>query len=159
MWQQVFCCSYTLAMKRIFQKLLPVANIDIGLLVLRVTAAAFMLVHGTPKLLQVFSDESQTFPGVLGMNAALSLLLAVFAEFVCAVFIIMGLFTRIATIPLIITMAVAAFHIHGADPFTSKEKALLFLLIFIFLLLTGAGRYSIDGILLKRYRKKERRYI
>jgi putative oxidoreductase len=41
-------------------------------------------------------------------------------------------------------MAVAAFIAHAADPFGTKEKPLLFLVIFIVLLLTGGGKYSLD---------------
>ncbi len=146
-------------MNTFLRKTLPVANVNLGLLLLRVMAAGFMLVHGFPKLIQLFTGDPESFSSVMGMNPALSLLLAVFAEFLCSVFIILGLFTRLATIPLIITMAVAAFHVHSADPFAVKEKALLFLLIFTFLLLTGGGDYSIDGVMYKKSQKRQRRYI
>ncbi|MFW6290116.1 MAG: DoxX family protein [Mariniphaga sp.] len=146
-------------MNTLLRKTLPVANIHTGLLLLRVLAAAFMLTHGFPKLIQLFTGDPESFSSVLGMNPALSLLLAVFAEFLCSTLIILGFFTRLASIPLIITMAVAAFHVHSADPFATKEKALLFLLIFTFLLLTGGGNYSVDGIMYKKFRKRQRRYI
>lgn len=146
-------------MNTLIRKTLPVANVHLGLLLLRTVAAGFMLVHGIPKLIQLFTGAPDSFSSVMGMNPALSLLLAVFAEFLCSLLIILGLFTRLATIPLIITMAVAAFHVHGADPFAAKEKALLFLLIFTFLLLTGGGIYSIDGFMYKKSQKRQRRYI
>ncbi len=146
-------------MNTLLRKTLPVANVNLGLLLIRTVAAAFLLTHGYPKLIQLFSGDPESFSSVLGMNPALSLLLAVFAEFLCSALILLGLFTRLATIPLIITMAVAAFHVHSADPFAVKEKALLFLLIFTFLLFTGAGNYSIDSIMLKKSQKKQRRYI
>jgi putative oxidoreductase len=118
-----------------------------------------MLTHGYPKLMQLFSGEPVSFASVLGLSATVSLVLAVFAEFICSVFIIFGYYTRLAAIPLIVTMTVAAFHIHGDDPLSVKEKSLLFLLFYVMLLLTGAGKYSIDHMVLKRKKKKQRRYI
>jgi putative oxidoreductase len=155
----VAAADNSMHMNSLLRKTLPVAHVHLGLLFLRLGAAGFMLTHGYPKLMRLFSGEPVSFISVMGMSPELSLLLAVFAEFFCSIFILLGLFTRLAAIPLIITMAVAAFVIHSDDPFSTKEKALLFLLIFIVLLLTGGGRFSIDGILQKKTKKKERRYI
>ena len=146
-------------MNSFLRKTLPVANVHTGLLLLRVLAAAFIITHGYPKLMQFFSDEPIQFANFMGLGPAVSLALSTFAEFVCAVFILLGLFTRLAAIPLVINMAVAAFYAHADDPFSVKEMALLYLLIFIFLLLTGAGRYSIDGYLYANSGKKQRRYV
>ncbi len=146
-------------MNSFLRKTLPLANIDVGLLLLRITVAGFMLSHGYPKLMTLISGEPVSFANFMGLGPELSLLLAVFAEFLCAVLIVFGLFTRLAAIPLVITMAVAAFHIHADDPFSTKEKALLFLIVFIFLLITGGGRYSIDYILYNKTEKRQRRYI
>jgi putative oxidoreductase len=146
-------------MNSLLRKTLPVANIHLGLLTLRIAAASFMLTHGYPKLMRLFSGEPVSFSSVMGMTPELSLLLAVFSEFICSVFILLGLFTRLASIPLIITMSVAAFHIHSDDPFSGKEKALLFLIIFVFLLLTGGGKFSVDEIMLQKSKKSEKRYV
>lgn len=146
-------------MNNTLRSTLPVANVHIGLLILRVVAAIFMLVHGYPKVVQLFSDEPVQFANFMGMGPTVSLALSAFAEFLCAIFILFGLFTRIAAVPLVINMAVAAFYAHADDPFSVKEKALLFLLIFFFLLLTGAGKYSIDGYMYKSGEQKQRRYV
>jgi hypothetical protein len=65
-------------------------------------------------------------------------------------FILVGLGTRFASVPLICPMAVAVFYIHSADPFSTKEMAVLYLLGFSFLLIAGGGKYSLDSILAKR---------
>jgi putative oxidoreductase len=120
-------------------------NMDIALLLLRLTFGGSMLyAHGYPKLMRFFADGPLKFADPLGVGVELSLGLAVFAEFFCALLLIIGLFTRYATIPLIITMVIAAFVIHIDDPYSKMEKALLFLVPYICLLLTGAGWYSID---------------
>src|SRR5690554_1358763 len=114
-------------MNNFLRKTLPIANVDTGLLLLRVLAAAFVITHGYPKLMQLFSDEPVQFVDFLGLGPVVSLALSMFAEFICAIFIILGLFTRLAAIPLIINMSVAAFHAHADDPFAVKELSLLYL--------------------------------
>ncbi len=138
-------------MKSISNKSLHLGNTDVALLFIRVSIAVLMLTHGLPKLAKFFSDEPIVFASVFGMSQSLSLALAVFAEVFCSILILVGLGTRFAAIPLMITMAVAVFYIHAADPFSTKEKAVLYLLSFSFLLIAGGGKYSLDTIIAKRY--------
>lgn len=120
---------------------------DIALLLTRVGLGVMMLVHGLPKMSMLFSGEPEQFPAMLGMSATLSLAMAVFAEVLCSILILTGFSTRLATIPLIITMAVAVFIVHAADPFSGKELAAHYLLGYVILLFAGAGRYSVDYLL------------
>jgi putative oxidoreductase len=136
-------------MKSIFNKSLQPGNTDVALLFFRVSIALLMLTHGLPKLGKLFSDEPLVFASVFGMSQSLSLALTVFAEVFCAILILVGLVTRFAAIPLIFGMAVAAFYMHAADPFSSKEMAVLYLVGFAFLLITGGGKYSVDTIISK----------
>ena len=137
-------------MKKLFQVQLSNNQLGVALLVLRVFAGVFMLTHGIPKLGRLFSGEEIRFMDFMGLGPAVSLTLAVFAEFLCSVLIIIGAATRLASIPLIVTMATAAFVAHADDPFGTKEKPLLFLVIFVFLLIAGAGKYSADSAIGKR---------
>lgn len=146
-------------MNDFLRKTLPVANVHVGLLLLRVVAAGFMLTHGYPKLMQFFSDEPIQFADFMGLGPVVSLALSTFAEFLCAIFIILGLFTRLAALILVLNMAVAAFYAHAGDPFSVKELALLFLLIFTCILIMGAGKYSIDEGIYKSSATRQRRYI
>lgn len=143
-------------MNKLFLKTLPLSNVNAALLLLRVGVSLLMLTHGYPKLMRFFADEPISFTSILGLSAAMSLALAVFAEFICSVFIILGLGTRLASIPLIVTMSVAAFHIHASDPFSTKEKALLFLLMYVVLLFTGGGKFSVDHLWGQKRRNRRR---
>jgi putative oxidoreductase len=105
-----------------------------------------MLTHGLPNLLE-FNEKSQVFPDPLGVGSVVSLLLTVFAEFFCAVLVILGLGTRFAALTLAITMAVAAFVIHGEDPFGKKELALLYLGAYVALIVMGGGRIALDAVI------------
>lgn len=116
---------------------------DLGLLILRVGLSVLMLTHGYGKFRQLL-DGDMSFGNPLGIGAAATLVLAVIGEFLCPVLIILGVKTRLATIIPIITMAVAAFMVHGADPIGTKEKALLYLIGFIAIGLMGAGKFSVD---------------
>ncbi len=124
--------------------------LDLLSLVLRVTIAAFMLTHGLGKLSLLASGAEIQFADPFGMGATFSLAMVVFAEVLCSILIGLGLVTRLATIPLIITMLVATFMIHGADPFAKKEFALLYLLIYFVIFVIGSRKYSLDAILLKK---------
>ena len=116
-----------------------------AMLILRVTMGALMMAHGYSKLIG-FDSIKVKFYDFLGLGASTSLALAIFAEFFCALFIIIGLFTRLVAIPLIITMSIALFQVHQMDFFDTGEKAALFLSGYAALLLCGPGRASVDGI-------------
>lgn len=119
---------------------------SLGLLILRVGLGLGMAIgHGLPKLLS-FSSKMGTFPDPLGIGSTLSLSLALSAEFLCAIAIVLGVFTRLVSVPLIITMATAFFIIHRMDVWGEKEMSFLFLIGFLTLFCTGAGRYSVDAI-------------
>ncbi len=125
---------------------MDIRNKDLGLLILRLMLGGFMVYgHGWGKMLRLFSGEPIQFFDPFGTGPELAMALAVFAEVLCALFIVMGLFTRYATVPLIITMIVAAFMANAGEPFGKQEKALMYLIGYISLLLTGPGWYSLDA--------------
>ena len=123
---------------------------DTLLLLVRVSIAVLMLVHGLPKLQLLLSGAAIQFPDVMGMGPVLSLALTVFAEVLCSILILVGLGTRVAVIPLIVTMLVAVFYIHSQDPFVKQEMGLHYLLVYAALLISGSGRYSADFLIEKR---------
>lgn len=117
----------------------------LGLLILRLYAGGFMaFAHGWGKL-QAYGEQSAQFPDPLGVGSALSMALAIGAEFFCSIAVMLGVMTRAAVLPLIVTMLIAALVIHGEDPFQKKELALMYLFAFITLFCTGAGAYSVDA--------------
>lgn len=126
---------------------------DVGLLLLRLVTGGFMLTHGLGKLTMLMGDDPIQFADPFGMGQTTSLAFTVFAEVVCSFLIILGLATRLAAIPLAIVMAVAFFYIHMEDAFGDKELSGLYLMLYVFLIIAGSGRYSIDYLISHRKNK------
>lgn len=142
-----------------------------GLLILRLGIGGFLATHGWSKVQMVLAGGFDQFGDPIGLGAPASLVLVTFAEFVCAILVAIGLGTRFAAVPPVIAMAVAAFVAHAGDPWTmeggyvlftsgaseswaSKEPALLFLVPFLALIFTGAGRFSLDHVIGRGRRRR-----
>ena len=120
------------------------------LLVSRVIFAFLLATHGFQKL-QGFEAMAGQFPDPLGLGSEISLALAIFGELVCAIAVIFGLLTRLALIPMAFTMFIAFFVAHGGSTANGGELALVYLLIYVLLFFAGSGKYSIDGVLAKKF--------
>lgn len=117
-------------------------------LLLRLAFGALMMHHGYGKLVH-FNETAQHMPNLLGIGQTATTALVVFAEFFCSLFIILGLFTRFACIPLIICMGYAFIVAHHAKFFgdNNGELPVLYLTAFLVLLLVGPGKASVDGLI------------
>jgi putative oxidoreductase len=117
---------------------------DWSLLILRIGFAGMMLTHGIPKINMLFESPIK-FADPLGLGETTTLILTIIGEVIAPVLILIGFKTKLASIPAIITMVVAAFVVHANDPIDVKEKALLYLIAFIAIFMQGAGKFSVDG--------------
>ena len=123
--------------------------LDWALLALRIFVGVGMLTHGFPKLMMLLSGKIE-FINFFGIGEKTSLILAVFAEVLCSLFVLMGLFTRFTVFPLIITMLVAVFVVHNNDPFAKQEMALLYLFHYLLIFIAGHGNISIDRMISRK---------
>ena len=126
-------------------------GVSVLLMVLRIFFGVLFFVHGMEKMMN-FDQLSRTFPSVLGFGSYMSLMLAIFCEFCCSIFLIAGLMQRIILIPMIISMGVAFFDVHDAI-LPEGELALIYLITFFILFLVGPGRYSLDYMVDKRIQR------
>ena len=143
----------------------------VGLLILRLGIGGYMLTHGWGKLQMLLAGEFGALGDPIGIGSTASLVLMVLAEFICALLVMIGLGTRLAAVPVVIGMSVAAFVAHGGDPWTmgqaarlfmagetdfpaSKEPALLYLIVFLALICIGPGRFSLDALVSSRLRRQ-----
>ena len=123
------------------------------LLALRILFGVLLLLHGVQKWMN-FSAVSGSFPDPLGVGSTMSLGLAIFGEVFCSVGFILGAFYRLAMIPMIFTMGMAFFVIHGNDPFAVKELAFIYLVVFVLMYITGPGKFSIDHVISSALKKQ-----
>lgn len=124
-------------------------SLDFGLLLLRVGTSLMLVSHGWSKVIH-FSERLNSFADPIGLGPSVSLQLVIFAEFFCAIFLILGFMSRIILIPMIINMAVITFIVQAGNGFDKQELPMIYLLVFIVLLLLGPGKISLDGKILKR---------
>ena len=104
--------------------------ISVILLAVRIVFGILMMNHGIDKWAN-YQELSTVFPDPLGIGSPLSLGLAIFGELACSMAFIIGFLYRLAMIPMIFTMCVAFFIIHGNDPFAVKELAFVYLVVFV----------------------------
>ena len=121
---------------------------NFGMLILRVVTGLLLISHGYSKLVS-FNKLQYTFMNFMGLGSTVSLVLIIFAEVFCSIFLILGLFTRFAVLPIIIGMSVVVFIASHGHIFGSGEKGALYLAASIAILFCGPGKISIDGMLRK----------
>jgi putative oxidoreductase len=133
----------------------------LGLLWLRVLMGAGIAYHGYGKVFGGYMDRvvegvakmGFPFPELFAWAAALS-------EFLGGIFIALGLATRFAALFVFITMSVAGFIVHAADPLDKKELAFAYWTVAGALIFTGPGSLSLDALFSKLrwwpHRKKVR---
>jgi len=135
-------------MKKLFSAKYSAGAINAAMLVLRLGLGILMIKIGYDKL-NNFNAMKGEFMNFMGIGSTASLALVVFAEFFCSALLILGLATRLATIPLIITMCVVVFKVGNADVFGNAMTATLFLIGYITILIAGPGKASVDGMISK----------
>lgn len=136
-------------MKKLFSTNVSDTALSTALFILRVGAGSLIMIqHGLDKL-QHFAQKSPKFADPFGIGPTASYSLVLFAEFFCAAFIILGLFTRLAAVPLVIAMGVALFIAHKGQFFGAGENAGIYLVCFLAVLFAGPGRASLDKMIWK----------
>jgi putative oxidoreductase len=101
-------------MKKLLSTQYSVWAFNLSMLILRLGLGVLMIPHGYDKLVH-FANYKKDFMNFLGLGSTISLALIVFSEFFCSIFLIMGLFTRITVIPMIIGLCVVIFKAHNGN--------------------------------------------
>ncbi len=133
-------------MKKLLSSKYSAGAVNAGMLLLRLGVGALMFHHGYQKITH-FSATAQHMPNLLGMGSTVNTSLLIFAEFFCSIFLMLGLFTRLACIPLIVAMSVALLKANNLDFFGQGQLPAVFIAAFIAILFIGPGKISIDGMI------------
>jgi putative oxidoreductase len=130
-------------------------QIDTALTVLRVVLGITFIMHGGQKLFVYGLDGVAGSFAQMGIPAAgLMGPLVAFVEFFGGIAIVLGLLTRLAALGIGATMVVAILTVHLKAGFFNPggvEFPLSLLGTAITLAITGAGAFSLDALLAKRF--------
>jgi len=147
-------------MKKLFSPSVSPLQLDLGLLLIRVIIGVLMAFYGYEKFIHFNEMAASDFwaknVNFLGFTGKVPLALTVFAELFCSILLLIGLLTRWSLVPLIICMgyiivAVADLNIiNSGENGTEVNPAFLYFVIYIALLLTGPGKYSLDYLISRR---------
>ena len=138
----------------LFPQYLRGRAVSIILLLIRLFFGALFFMHGLDKMWN-FNELSFTFPSVLGFGPYVTLMIAIFCEFACSLFLMSGLLTRLILLPMILAMAVAFFDVNDAL-MPQGELSLIYLIVFVGLFLCGPGKYSVDYLIDRRLQKEKK---
>ena len=131
-------------MKNLISTKCSAGAFNVAMLVLRVGFGVLIVPNGYNKLVH-FARIKPDFINFLGMGNTVSLALLIFAEFLCASLVVIGLVTRLAAIPLVIAMTVAVWKAHNWQIFGEGQMAAMFGLAFAVVAIAGPGKISVDG--------------
>lgn len=142
-------------MKKLFVNNGSGLNADFGLLLIRLIIGLLMAFYGYEKLIHFNEMAASDFWAknikFLGMSGAVPLALTVFAELFCSILLLVGLFSRFSLIVLAFCMAyifLVVFPMQilskGSNGFEFNVTFTYFI-IYIGLLFTGVGKYSLDA--------------
>ena len=128
-------------------------SINISLLLIRFTIGLILFLHGLQKVFGLFGGsglqnwntylkKSFNLPEIVGYTSA-------FTEMIFGLFLIVGLFTRVSSVIMIVFMLFATFMVHWKNGFfiTNKgyEYCLLIIVCLIAITIMGGGEYSVDS--------------
>lgn len=133
-------------MKKILTTKYSPLAFNVAMLSLRVLLGIMMMQHGYGKMVR-YSELKNSFMPFMHMSSTVSLSLIIFAEFFCGLFLILGLFTRFSTVPIIIGMFVAGFVANQGDIFGKAELPIFYMVAAWAILLCGPGKFSVDGMI------------
>ena len=126
-------------------------GVSLFILVLRIFFGVLFFIHGLDKMMN-FSELSLTYPSIFGFGSYMTLMVTIFCEFCCSLFLIAGFLIRIMVLPMIVAMAVAFFDVHDAI-LPEGELALIYMIVFAILYFVGPGRYSVDYLVDMKFQK------
>lgn len=126
----------------------PNESLAAGLVIVRVLAGGIIISFG----FEIFSAETmggytQWLTDVGVPAAGFMAHVGKVAELLCGTLLLLGLFTRLASIPLMITMIVINFVMLDGN---LRESPFFLLLLFATFFFAGGGRYSLDEVIRKR---------
>ncbi|MBD0254979.1 MAG: DoxX family protein [Cytophagales bacterium] len=137
-------------MKRLLQIINPRPSqrlLDLGLLLFRLLAGfALLRVHGWEKIAN-YEEEVRSIPDPFGLGGEVNVAIAIFSDVFCGLLVMVGLFTRLASLSVLSTTLVGLLFVHINDPWHGRDVPMVYSIMFLVIMLLGPGKYSLDNAL------------
>lgn len=128
---------------------------DIALLFFRVAVCLELIfVHGLKKV-GVGVPVAEIVPNPFGIPVLLNQAFAIGANLVCPLFIIFGFLTRVAAIPVVAVTLSGYLLVHFHDSLAQRDIPFMYSVAFLFLMLSGPGRYSLDNQIARYFSQED----
>jgi len=123
---------------------------SLGMLLLRIAVCSeIAIVHGFKKI-GVGVQEAEQIPNPLNLPDSFNNAFAISANIVFPFFVMIGFLTRLATLPTLAVTLTGYFVVHWGDSLLLKDPPYIYSLLFLFILIMGPGKYSIDNLIYKK---------
>ncbi|MBE8724390.1 DoxX family protein [Flavobacterium hungaricum] len=108
-----------------------------------------LIAHGLKKI-GIGVTMAETVPNPLGLPEFLNQAFAIVANIIMPLFIAAGLFTKIATLPILAVTLTGYFLVHFQDPIAVKDVPFMYSVCFLYIMIVGPGKFSLDYYLLNK---------
>jgi putative oxidoreductase len=124
-------------------KLVP---FDYGMFFFRTfVSVQLVVVHGLKKI-GIGTGIAEAVPNPFNLPVEFNKMFAITANLIFPLFVIIGWYTRLATIPILSVTLIGYFVVHWGDPLLMSDIPFMYSLSFLFIACCGAGKFSIDKI-------------
>lgn len=147
---------FTQSLTRLYLRFSGFSYTNMARLFMRLFVGVMFMQFGISQLVH-YNDLCYAFPSMLGLSHQTCLNIMIVIELICSLLIMVGFLTRFATIPAILAMIAAAVYIAGdlipetaSWGITANQPGyipIMFIGIFLFILLAGPGKISVDYLL------------
>jgi putative oxidoreductase len=126
-----------------------VVSFNTGMLLFRILVSIqLIVVHGLKKV-GIGTHMVELIPNPFHLPVWFNELFAIAANLVFPLFVIVGFYTRLATLPILMVTLSGYFFVHWHDPLRMSDIPFMYSLSFLLIALCGPGKYSYDYFLRK----------
>jgi putative oxidoreductase len=124
-----------------------------GLAIVRIIFGALMVYHGKEVFDPELMKEYANWDSISGSNGLFMVYLGKGSEFVGGLFLLLGIFTRVASLMTMGTMLYITFIVGGGKFWYEDQHPFMFALFGLLFLFTGPGAFNLDGVIFKKQLK------
>jgi putative oxidoreductase len=137
-------------MKKLFSST-PIMSAQ-GLAIVRIIFGALMVYHGKEVFDPELMKEYANWDSISGSSGLLMVYLGKGSEFVGGLFLLLGIFTRVASLMTMGTMLYITFIVGGGKFWYEDQHPFMFALFGLLFLFTGPGAFNLDEVVFNNRR-------